>query len=497
MGCITCGTENRATATFCGHCGEPIGRLLIATSSNGHKAEPRVEKRVQESDATRYLCAAVHLNSAVADAVIDGILEQEFRAVPSSPYVDLRPVVKHALAARSRQLTRDGLLFVLLAMMAGFLVMGQLPLLLVALVLCWVIVLGESLIARYGVLAHQLGPGNFNPDTSPRAVDDHVLDRLEEVEAYRKSTVTVYSSYRPFVGHGRPLDGWSVALDIRSEGKHRVVEPFTAADVDDFVLARMREFPVGAVDVTQRIYVDGRDIRNDRRFLDDPESAPKTRVDDDLRRQLLISPEDRARPYLCVQVSGWKGQLVLSMFLRFVVTPKELFVEVSYTLLTPVSKEFQVADELLPEPTPRQFLAMAVQAGTSLPMRLVSAPGAAIGFFTGATEASRRSSQQRRQIKSLLRFNYGAPVSPRELVMDANCQRYFQDLDEALYAKVLAKRLLHSIAEFFEARGIDTSELLDKAQAIENHGVWVENGTVIADNIAAGPKSKAGSRKKK
>lgn len=513
MGCNSCGAENRATADFCGSC----GKSLAAVITNGarppdeifvgqHFAAPPVKAaengngvghRIAASDATRYLCAAVHLDSRVADQVIDEIVDQEYRAAPSSPDVDLRPVVKHALAARARQLTRDGLLCVLMVMMLGFLLTAHSLLFVITIVLCWAVVLGETLVATYGVLAHQLGPGNFQPETTPRAIDDYVSRRLVQLEAYRKSNVTVYSLYRPFVGHGSQIDAWSVALDVRRPADDKTARTFTAADIHDFVLARMREFPVGTVEVTERIYVDGRDIRTDERFLDRPLSAPRTQVDGNLHRKLMLEPEDRARPYLCLQVSGWNGQLVLSSFMRFVVTPKELFLEVSHSLLTPVRDEYQIADRLLPEPTLRQALVLAGQAVATLPILLLRAPGAARRFFTGPYTASRQRALQRRQITGLLRFNYGAPSSPRELVSDPHYQRYFQQLDTALYAKVLEKRLLHSVAEFFESQGIDTSELLEKGQTIENHGLFMQNATINADALAIGKGAKAKSRKKK
>ena len=81
------------------------------------------------------------------------------------------------------------------------------------------------------------------------------------------------------------------------------------------------------MEISDRIYVDGRDIRGDRRFLAGELSVPKAQVDPSVLRTLMLEPEDRARPYLCLQVSGWRGLLGLSIFLRFVVTSKELFVE--------------------------------------------------------------------------------------------------------------------------------------------------------------------------
>ena len=94
----------------------------------------------------------------------------------------------------------------------------------------------------------------------------------------------------------------------------------------------MSELSLAKLEIADRIYVDGRDIRGDRRFLPSELSVPRSQVDPSLLRSLTLDAEDRARPYLYFQASGWRGQLVVSTFLRFVVTGNELFMEVSHSL---------------------------------------------------------------------------------------------------------------------------------------------------------------------
>lgn len=498
MQCYSCGAENRLAAVYCGTCGQKLG----GAETNGHVAVllaeqgSKVEPRQQPSDATRYLCAAVHLDSRIADQVINDILEQDYRAAPSSPGVDLVPVVQHALLARARQLTRDAILVVLLITMVWSLVGRHTQAFVVCIALAWAVVLGETLVATYGVLAHDLRPGNFRPAKLPMPSNAKTRKRLEQIEEFGRSNVSVYSSYVPFVGHGRPIEAWSVALDIHRAAPDQVAEPFTAVDVHDFVLAKIRETPVGKVEVTDRIYLDGRDIRGDRRFLPGELSVPRAQVDPTLLRSLTLDPEDRARPYLSFQVSGWQGQLVLSIFLRFVVTSEELFVEVSHSLLTPVRDEFQVVDRLLPQPTPRQAAVIAGRSAAMLPVLLVRAPVACGRFLTGPLSAALRTARQRREILGALRFNYGAPVSPRETVSDSSYQRYFQQLDKSLYKKVIEKRLVHAIIEFLESKGLDTSELSERQRTIENHGVYMTGGILMANNLAVGTGAQATSGKK-
>ena len=73
--------------------------------------------RPETTEATRYLCAAVHLDEAFARAALDEVLYQPHRAVAPSHGISLGPVLRHALAARRRSLVRDGVV-------AGALILG-------------------------------------------------------------------------------------------------------------------------------------------------------------------------------------------------------------------------------------------------------------------------------------------------------------------------------------------------------------------------------------
>jgi hypothetical protein len=71
----------------------------------------------ESTEATRYLCAAVHLDEAFGRAALDEVLYQPHQAVAPSHGISLGPVLRHALAARRRSLVRDGVV-------AGVLILG-------------------------------------------------------------------------------------------------------------------------------------------------------------------------------------------------------------------------------------------------------------------------------------------------------------------------------------------------------------------------------------
>ncbi|MFF1818160.1 hypothetical protein ACFVWG_12745 [Kribbella sp. NPDC058245] len=479
--CHSCGAANRASATYCGTCGV----TLPAAEQDPATMPP--------SDATRYLCAAVQLDSRLAKQVVRDVLEERFKAPPTSPDVDLVPVVLHAIEAQKRHVVRDLLLTLLFFVGVWSVYTGRPLIFVLATALCWVVVVGETLVATYGVVAHELHPARFKPDQLPRPYNDGQRRRLVQIAEAQQGNVNVYSAYKPFAGSGRLVDAWSMVLDTHRAAEGREVETFTVLEVHDFVRDQLRDLRTGTVTMTDRVFVDGRDLRDDLRFLPQQVGAPVTSVDPALLRSLTIASEDRARPYLCIQVSGWQGQLVHSTFLRFVLTPHDLFIEASHFLLTPVRDEFQEVDRLLPEPTAGQALRIGGRALRRTPGHLFRAPVTTIAHLFGSMTEEQQRTRQKKEILNALRFDHGAPVSPRETVSDGWYQRYFQQLDDNWYTKVINKRLLQSFNEFLDSKGIHTDELAQAGTVIQNSGVMITGGSVTTGTMAAGTGARATS----
>lgn len=79
---------------------------------SGAVVEPR---RPADHDATRYLCAAAHLDPDFAHRVVRELLVDEHRLPVSHPSLDLLTVVRHCIASRGRRLYRDGAIVIVLA----------------------------------------------------------------------------------------------------------------------------------------------------------------------------------------------------------------------------------------------------------------------------------------------------------------------------------------------------------------------------------------------
>ena len=447
-------------------------------------------RRARRSDdaATRYLCAAVALSPTLRRRALEDVLEEEHRAVVTTPGVDLVTVLKYALAAHRRQVIRDVVLLLLLgALIVSIFIPGLAVVALPVLVVAWLTVCIERYANSHGA-ARGLRPETFNPDKAPSPARNSYAGRqLKRIAAAGTTgNVTLYSKFPPFVGYGTVATSWSFAVDVTQPRRGTRPKPFSVHEVYDRVKAGLGELDLPGMEVTDRVFVNGRDIRDDRRFLPDPHAAPVTCIGTDLMRNLMAMPEERARPYLTIGMTSWQGDLAVTMFIRFLLSRSDLFVEAAHTVVPPLRAEFKAIDEQDPEMQPGEFFTLVGGAMIStIPRLLGSVPG-----IVRELAADARRERKRRRVEQA--GDNGALLSIREAAADNKWQRYFQVLDDARYVKVIQQRIFRSLVEFLEDHDIDASALVDRSETLVNNGVMVTaGGTVNAQAVAAGTGAQA------
>lgn len=274
--------------------------------------------------------------------------------------------------------------------------------------------------------------------------------------------------------------------------------PFTVEELYGFVTADLRGLNIDSLRVESRLFVNGRDIRDESWILPDKFARPLTVVDDALVQKFLGAPTERIRHYLVVQVVEWYGELVVSIFLRFTQVGGTLFSEAAYFLLPPLREEYHEVDDILPVPDMRTVMRLIAKATVATPALLGLSP-----FFVGQRILSgpRRWFDRRsilRRIRNSPMFDYGSATSVRESGMSGNYRRYFQKLDREMYVKLVQQRILDSITEFLDQRNIDTSDLKERQISIMNNGVIVSGGSIQAESLAvgAGARARAGQARK-
>lgn len=509
MRCPGCDRDNRPGSAFCGFCGHPMPQPLTSvtaprTANTSVLAQqPRAPEAPMDrftvpgngrrgdrsgNTATRYLCAAVSLSPAVRKRALDDVLEEEHRAVVTTPGVDLVTVLKYALMAHRRQVIRDIALLVLLcALVASVLVSGPAIVFLLLLVAAWVTVCVERYANSRGA-ARGLRPETFSPDKAHVPARNSYADRqLKRIAAAGTTgNVTLYSKFPPFVGYGTVSTSWSFAVDVTKPRNRTRPRSFSVYEVYDCVKAGLSELDLPGMEVANRVFVNGRDIRDDRRFLPDPHTAPVTSISTDLVRELMATPEERARPYLAIGMTGWQGDLVVTMFIRFLLSRSDLFVEAAHTVVPPLRGEFKAIDEQEPDMQPGEFFRLIGGGLISTIPRLL---GSVTGIAHELGSDGRRERKRRRVDEA---GDYGALLSVREEAADSKWQRYFQVLDDARYVKVIQQRIFRSLVEFLEQHDVDTSGLESRSETLVNNGVMVtDGGTFNAQAVAAGTNAQA------
>ncbi|MEV7212629.1 hypothetical protein AB0O31_06020 [Kitasatospora cineracea] len=459
------------------------------------------------TDATRFLCAAVQLDGALGNRVVDAVLKEPYRAVAFSPGVDLVCVLRYALAAQARQATARGVLAcVALVLVSPLFFRAPPPLpvpvfVLLLLVAAWAVVLTERLVTFYGVLRPQLSRHAFDPARAPHAepAEEKLLGRVAAQD--RQGNVSVFAGFDPFLGYGKLVSPWNftIAVDRPDEQSDQVL-PFTLAELNAEVAGVLRSLGLPGVTVAERVFVNGADLAQGldpalrRLLLPRPDDRPRTDLPPDTLDRLREDGAGRARPYLMTTVSGWSGELVVGTVTRFSLSAARdlLFVEGGTTVLPPLHRWYHQVDHLLDRPTWRQLLTLLGTSATAVPGRLLAAPLEVLGRLAEGSAARRKKREQLRRI-ALGAFNYGAELSIREAAAEPGFHRYFQQVDSQMYTKVVERRVLDALTDFLADHRVDVSELRERQNVIYNGGIFTSgnaNVSFVNSPVAAG----AGSR---
>ena len=443
------------------------------------------------SDATRYLCAAMYLDSEQARKVIEEA-EDRHHARVSSDGVDLAEVIRHARAALRRHAVRDLFLAILLLILLVGL-FGHGLLFLLALAGMWAVVAIDAYLVRYRVLLREIGP---RTTTGVAAVSPGVRHRRPSTDGGPRDNVTIYKGFSPFVGFGQVLETWSFSVDCgKPVTPGESTKPFTVAELRTAVAMGIGDLQWDEIDLEDRVFVSGTDIRDDRTLLPDPEKRPVTRIDEGVVYRLMEDPQPIARHYLRASYSGWGDEIVVSVFVRLALHRQSLFVELSVSLLSPIKEAYHEIDDLMPHPTLKQLRALASRSLAQTPRLVLRCIPSIADWVSMSSQLSRAERLQRQEIREHRAFDYGAGPTLRERAADSRYHRYFQRLDKERYVKVIEGRVLSTIAEFLAARGVATSDIEQRQTVILNSGVYVSGGgSLAAGSVAVGEGASARAR---
>jgi hypothetical protein len=329
--------------------------------------------------------------------------------------------------------------------------------------------------------------------------------RLRAIEQQQRHPVTVHSGFKPFLGSGKQMRGWSFAqrlvrANTGATGPAREFDrpPFTTSGL----VSRLREViadlqhddnPETCLPdllVADCVFVEGtRTAGVSAALAAGPESDEvKQAIADAIAR-----PSGVARHYLRAQVVSWGGEVVTTVFVHVSLQGRTLYIEFATYALYPVRSEYgthQVGGGHAGE------RAEAIGAAVvGLPARLLeikhlaSAPAILLPALRAASA---------RMPMAALRGDIGAKFSVRESAMiqppteqkDESESGYFQAQDIAQHSKIIERRLIAALDDYLVKFGVDSSEFVQRTTAILNNGILnMGSGTVNAENTAVGENS--------
>src|SRR5215831_3101842 len=326
-------------------------------SVNGHgkvAGAGLTEASAQRRRAGIDLDATTQVSILYAEDVVSKVMNEPFRGLAPTFGVDVPVVVRWALKALRTRTARDFSLLVIftLAVLSVVPLFWPQGLLLfpAALAAAWLVVSWEYWERLHNVVAKQMLRDRFDPGAAPTPQRRDECERLAEVAKRRDGNLVVFSGHSAFIGSGDRIREQQILVDVSrgmeaEDGTPMKPGEFTSQDLHTAIV---RAFGCQAglaksltnIRVYERLFVNGLHIQNDPRLLPDPLQPPPSSVDGDLLEAAALHPTPEARTYVCIEMPGWEGQLVVTMFSRAVHTGESLYIDWTFRVLPPLKSAF-------------------------------------------------------------------------------------------------------------------------------------------------------------
>lgn len=378
--------------------------------------------------------------------------------------------------------------FYLLAILLPLPILGW-----IAIPVFWGTLFVELLVRYYGAPLDRLRKNTFDPRARPVPLDAALEKKLQENFVTGQRNVVAYSGYRPFAGAGlyRKDKAWSFILNTSLGAKDRKRDllgeerltplPFTLNDLYNAVENDVWGLGVNNVlEIEGKLYVQGKYLPESPAFFNQEALRPVTSVDPMLVEQYKEYPTEGIRYYQCLRFNFWRGEMILTAFLRFVRQGKDLFVEANYVLLPPLDPDYYWVDERENASLFGKMWELYMRTFDSPVQMWLKAPLRLLRGYNHARRQRKLASVARRNPA----FDYGTSTSVRQAASDDSYHLFFQELDEEMYFKMVDKQILDTIVTFLDNHQIDTTEIRQREEMILNSSTTNNNfgGQMIVGN---------------
>ena len=454
-------------------------------------------------ETTRYLAVATQLNLRYARFVVSQIIGEPFRAVAPAAGADVVIVTRWALAALRRRAWRDGTLAGLLVIGAVASIWGWtwIPVVVVA-VLAILVVAYEQWVCDVKVLARLMLRGRFRARHAPLFSSPRIEARLAVVQRQQKGNLIVSQGRSAFVGSGQNVVHDRIIVNVArgkkgKGGKRQPPVPFSTLQLHGALEKALKNMDFPELRVGQQLHVNGEHVAADPRLLPEALGPPVADAPSGLLDEGCIHPTPEARTYVCAEISGWKGQLVVSLFTRAVQVHGSLQVEWMFYVLPPLNTNLLLIDQQY-EPHRIKQVTKAIGSGIRhFVPDLLSAPVTFTQYAVRPVADWFRIRSQSYRIRNGHVFNYGSPPSIRENAISHRRQHDFVIGDERTFILLARHTMLRALRKFLKAHKIDMKQFSDQEQTIIKKINKYKVGKVKAKHVAVGNKSRASGGKNK
>ena len=465
-------------------------------------------REAADREATRYLAAATQIDVDYARSVVDRVVHEQLRALAPNFGVNVEVVVRWAIQAVRTRATRDYSLAVILALQCFFIVVFVLwwrwawTLFLLLVAAAWLVTSWDYHERIHNTVIKKMLRYRFKLDEAPPPPRQADRERLHAIAGRRDGNLVVFSGHSAFIGSGELVYRRRLLLDIsgrkEADGKQEQRPgEFTSHDLHAAILTAFgRKDGLGKsldnISAYERLFVNGLHIQNDTQLLPNRLQAPPMSVDSTLLKAAAVNPSPEGRTYVCVEMPGWQGQLVVTLFIRAVYAGKSLYVEWAFRVLPPIRKEFLGVDALYELPRYLQLENSLAAGLRGLVPALLGSPIQASRSWNRPRAARRARSRNLYAIDRGYVFDYGAERSIREDASGSQRQHYFLARDETMYVLLAQQTLIRTVGDFLDDHGIDLGQFNDQVKVIFEQSINYNigdisgsSGIVIGDNSSA------------
>jgi hypothetical protein len=464
-------------------------------------------REAADREATRYLAAATQIDVDYARSVVDRVVHEQLRALAPNFGVNVEVVVRWAMRALRTRATRDYSLTAILALQCLCIVVLILwwrwawAVFLLLAAAAWLVTSWDYHERIHSTVVQKMLRCRFKLDDAPPPPRQADRERLLAIAGRRDGNLVVFSGHSAFIGSGELVYRRRLLLDIsgrkESDGKQERPVEFTSHDLHAAILAAFgRENGLGKsldnISAYERLFVNGLHIQNDAQLLPNRLQAPPMSVDSTLLEIAAVNPSPEGRTYVCVEMPGWQGQLVVTLFIRAVYAGKSLYVEWAFRVLPPIRKEFLGVDALYELPGYQQLGDSLAAGFLALVPALLGSPVHALRSWHRPRAAKRARSRNLNAIDRGYVFDYGARRSIREDASGSQRQHYFLARDETMYVLLAQQTLIRTVGDFLDDHGIDLGQFKEQVKVIFEQSINYNigdisgsSGIVIGDNSSA------------